>query len=218
MHYQVMKQSLFQFERYLSNTNGRWCADHSLLWSQLHRRKAIQHPDDKNAEDITLNRPPKLVKPVLIQRSPSPDFKPTVWKNGRKTPPPFSQSCSEKGGETGEGGVGPQKPRRHPHRLRRLHRLFSGRFEKLSVFGRPTLSRRLGKYHPPHHGPAQNLSANGSAEGAVWTQNAAFTAFATFRMAGFEKCRTIFSKISFLGHEIFLPGTLLNLGMVFMGL
>ena len=55
-----------------------------------------------------------------------------------------------------------------------------------------------------------------SGEGAVWTQNAAFTAFATFRMAGFEKCRTIFSKIPFLGHEIFLPGTLLNLGMVFM--
>jgi hypothetical protein len=28
---------------------------------------AIQHPDDKNAEDITLNRPPKVVKPVSIQ-------------------------------------------------------------------------------------------------------------------------------------------------------
>ena len=57
-----------------------------------------------------------------------------------------------------------------------------------------------------------------SGEGGVSTQNTAFTPFASFRMAGFEKCRTIFSKISFLGHEIFLPGTLLNLGMVFMGL
>ncbi len=74
----------------------------------------------------------------------------------RKTPPPFPQSCSEKGGETGEGGVGSQKPRRHPHRLRRLHRLFPGHFEKLSVFSQPALSRRREKCHPPHHGPAQN--------------------------------------------------------------
>jgi hypothetical protein len=45
---------------------------------------AIQHPDDKNAEDITLNRPPKLVKPVLIQLSPSPDFNWAIFKKWEK--------------------------------------------------------------------------------------------------------------------------------------
>ena len=56
----------------------------------------------------------------------------------RKTPPPFSQSCSEKGGEAGESGVPTGKTRRahrlrHPHRLHRFHRLFYGRFGKLSA-------------------------------------------------------------------------------------
>ena len=76
----------------------------------------------------------------------------------------ISRTGHEKGGETGEGGVGPEKTRRHPHRLRHLHRLFSGHFEKLSVFDRPALSRRREKCHTPHHGPRHNLSANGSAE------------------------------------------------------
>ena len=44
------------------------------------------------------------------------------------------------------------------------------------------------------------------------------TAFATFRMTRSKNCRTIFSKISSFDHEGFLPVTLLNLGMVFMGL
>ena len=82
----------------------------------------------------------------------------------RKTPPTFSQSCSEKGGEAGESGVPAGKTRRQPHRLRHLHRLFSGRFRKMSVFGHPALSRRLGKYHPPHHDPRHTLSANDTAE------------------------------------------------------
>jgi hypothetical protein len=43
---------------------------------------------------------------VLIQRSPSPDFNRAIFKkNGRITLPPFSQSCSEKGGEAGKSGV-----------------------------------------------------------------------------------------------------------------
>ena len=58
----------------------------------------------------------------------------------------------------------PEKTRRQPHRLRRLPRLFSGRFRKMSVFGRPALSRRREKYLPPHHGPKHTPSANDTAE------------------------------------------------------
>ena len=58
----------------------------------------------------------------------------------------------------------PEKTRRHPHRLRHLHHLFPGRFEKLSAFGHPALSRRREKCHPPHHGPAHSLSADDNAE------------------------------------------------------
>ena len=42
---------------------------------------------------------------VLIQRSPSPDFNRAIFKKWEKNAPPFSQSCSEKGGEAGESGV-----------------------------------------------------------------------------------------------------------------
>ena len=82
----------------------------------------------------------------------------------RETPPAFPRTGREKGGEAGKSGVGPQKPRRHPHRLRHLHRLFPGRFEKLSAFGHPALSRRREKCHTPHHGPRHNRSTNGSVE------------------------------------------------------
>ena len=58
----------------------------------------------------------------------------------------------------------PEKTRRQPHRLRRLPRLFSGRFRKMSVFSRPALSPRREKCHPLHHGPAHNPSTNDNAE------------------------------------------------------
>ena len=102
---------------------------------------------------------------VLIQRSPSPDFNRAIFKNWReKRRRHFPNHAPKKVVKRAKVVFRPEKNRHHPHRLRHLHRLFPGRFEKLSAFGRPTLSRRLGKYHPPHHDPRHTLSANDTAE------------------------------------------------------
>jgi hypothetical protein len=50
-----------------------------------------------------------VVKPVLIQLSPSPDFHRRFLKNEREISPPFFRTGPEKSVETGEGGVGPKK-------------------------------------------------------------------------------------------------------------
>ena len=98
-----------------------------------------------------------VVKPVFDSDSPSPDFKPEILKNWReKHRRHFPNHAPKKVVKRVKVVFRPEKTRRHPHRLRHLHLLSPGRFEKLSVFSRPALSRRHGKSPPPHQGPAHN--------------------------------------------------------------
>ena len=102
---------------------------------------------------------------VFDSDSSSPDFKPTVWKNGReKRRRHFPDPAPKKMVKLVKAVFRPEKTRRQPHRLRHLHRLFPGHFEKLSAFSRPALSRRREKCHPPHHGPVHTPSTNDTAE------------------------------------------------------
>ena len=126
----------------------------------------------------------------------------------------------------------PKKTRRQPHRFRHLQRLFSGHFEKLSVFSRPALSRRLGKYHPPHHGPRHTLSTNGSAgHSCRWIdspdQNSngyrclnskyRFQPFYQLQKDPLKKLPNDFFKNLIFWSWWILRGTLLNLGTLCKG-
>jgi hypothetical protein len=72
---------------------------------------------------------------VLIQISPSPDFMSVILKNGKENyHRHFSNHAPKKVVKQVKAVFRPEKTRRHPHRLRHLHRLPPSRFDKMSVF------------------------------------------------------------------------------------
>jgi hypothetical protein len=110
----------------------------------------IQHPDDKNTEDISLNRPTKGGETGVASNSHITGFQADGLKKWeRKLPRHFPNHAPKKVVKALKVVFRTEKNCcHHPHRFRHLHRLFSGRFKKIVSFWSPSPQSTARKMAP----------------------------------------------------------------------